>query len=54
MTKRRYRGPGGAVFTPGRLVSERTIQDYVKRGEWVPVDEKPAPAKRTTKAADEK
>jgi len=43
--KRRFRGPGGAVFVPHPTVDESTIAMAVASGEWTPVEE-PKPAKR--------
>lgn len=37
--KRRYVGPGGAVFVPN--VDEVTIRLKVAAGEWKPVEDKP-------------
>jgi hypothetical protein len=44
--KRRFRGPSGAVFVPHETVDEVTIKTLVDAGEWTPVDEKKAPAKK--------
>jgi len=52
--KRRFRGPGGAVFVPHPTVSEDTINAKVAAGEWSPVEaEKKAPAKRAPKKNDD-
>ncbi len=45
--KRRFRGPGGGVFVPHPTVAEETLEQHVKLGEWVEVEEtKPAPSKK--------
>ena len=45
MGKRRFVGPGGAVFVPN--VPDDTIEQMVRDGEWTPYEEpKPAPVKR--------
>jgi hypothetical protein len=46
--KRRFVGPGGAVFVPN--VPEDTIEQMVRDGLWKPFEEpKPEPEKRSYK-----
>lgn len=42
MGKRRFRGPGGALFVPN--VDDETIAVMVEAGEWTPVEGESSPA----------
>jgi hypothetical protein len=54
--KLRFRGPAGAEFvvTVGAAFDARTIQARIDSGEWTPLEEPKAPAKKTARRAPRK